>query len=227
MTTIRMSANAAASPRGCPEMRVCAVVIAHSECMQGARLSSGNGSDLRCSESSSQGQALTVDAIQAIQERLEREGFAINRDLVGGHDVLVARRAKLHWTLSRLHVFVIVFELPDVDASDAEQLTAAARAYAIDHKGGLPRGVQNGVASMPIIVVPREARNALEWARGEHGRHWAALDFPVVIERSTGVSAFRQKRELWGSAYFPQLYRLANDLIAAATMETASARPVP
>jgi hypothetical protein len=42
MTTIRMSANAAAGPRGCPEMRVCAVVIAHSPCRSFRCLSSAN-----------------------------------------------------------------------------------------------------------------------------------------------------------------------------------------
>jgi hypothetical protein len=43
MTTIRMSANAAAGRRsGCPEMRVCAVVIAHSACMQVVDLSSAS-----------------------------------------------------------------------------------------------------------------------------------------------------------------------------------------
>jgi hypothetical protein len=42
MTVIRRSANAAAGPRGCPEMRVCAVVIVLSECMPMLYLSSGN-----------------------------------------------------------------------------------------------------------------------------------------------------------------------------------------
>jgi hypothetical protein len=158
-----------------------------------------------------------MDAVRAVRQRLEQDGFVFSSERVAERDALVGRRAWLHWTtLTRVHVFVFVVAVLETDATDAEQLTAAARAYAVQHKGGLPRGVQTGVASIPVIVVQRDAGDALEWARGTQRRHWASLDLPVVIEQSSGGAAFRDRRDFWGIAYMSQLRRLAKSIVAAA-----------
>jgi hypothetical protein len=51
-------------------------------------------------------------ALDGIAERLEVDGFSIARDAVDGYEAVVGRRARLHWTLTSLHVFVFLFGLP-------------------------------------------------------------------------------------------------------------------
>jgi len=142
------------------------------------------------------------------EERLRNLGFEVRRDDVGGRDVVVGRRAHFQWwTLTRLHVFAFLFDAPDSSALDS--LERAAREYAVSHKGGLPRALQTGVVSMPVLVTSDETTKA--WAAARRRLHFAAFDYPVVID-PVSREAFTQFRRFWGAAYSGVLRRLADDL---------------
>jgi hypothetical protein len=81
-----------------------------------------------------------ADASAALEGRLKGSGFKTSRRSIAGHPALVGRRSDFgwDWVATRLHFFVMAFEVNDLDNATAEELTAAAQQYAIKHKGGLP-----------------------------------------------------------------------------------------
>jgi hypothetical protein len=55
-------------------------------------------------------------------------------------------------------------------------------AYAKKTKGGLPAGLQNGVAAFPVLVSDRVDPAAVRWAEAEQRNKWACMARPVVVD---------------------------------------------
>lgn len=141
---------------------------------------------------------------EAISRRLEADGYALGDAEIGGLKAVVARRARFHWTLTRLHVFVFLFETSNLTQNEAVKLTDAARAFATANKGGLPAGLQTGSLAIPVFIADGDSGAAKEWAwTGSPKKRWGVFVWPTVIETRTGDVAYREERPLWGAAYIP------------------------
>lgn len=151
-----------------------------------------------------------------IRRRLVTDGFRVEADnaTILGHEVLVARQSafRLEWFATRLRVFVVVVEMPDLDEETVEAFTAAAQQYAIDHKGGIPRGLQTGTAAVPIFLSRDPRPDLHEWF-GQRPRHrYAALRFPVLAECESATAVFFRRRAFVGGIYMSHL----RDVVATA-----------
>lgn len=150
-------------------------------------------------------------ASEAIAERLAQSAFAVQRDDVAGRDVVVARRTRLHWTLSRLHVFVFLFSTPRLDVPKARDIASAALDYAVSHKAGLPLGMQAGVVSIPVLISDQVDAELSEWVVTQTERHtrnerrFSTLTFPVVIDLATETVVYQQQPRFLAGASFPQI----------------------
>jgi hypothetical protein len=160
--------------------------------------------------------------IEAITTRLKEDGFEVKEDEIHGQRVVVGRRARFHWTLTRLHIFVFLFDLARPAVANAEILVSAARDYAVANKPGLPPGWQTGLGSIPVLITPSNAGGVASWAvaKREQAR-LAVLDFPVVIDLPDKAVAYRTDTPVWGCGYFPQLRRIAREDIAPLVNETS------
>lgn len=159
---------------------------------------------------------------QAISLRLEAGGFELARAEIGGLEAVVARRARFHWTATRVHVFVFLFETPALTRGRAEELAAAANAFAKANKGGLPAGLQTGSLAVPVFIAEGDAGEAKEWVRTEPAKkRWGVFELPTVIETETGDVAYREERGVWGAAYDALLRRIVEEDIAAAVTDRA------
>jgi len=89
--------------------------------------------------------------LRTLAQTLREASCGVSRDSISGREALVARRSDFRWTwvASRLHTFVITFTVAGLTPSDADRLVAAAQRYAIDHKPGLPRGLQTVLSPLP------------------------------------------------------------------------------
>jgi|SRR5579875_59125 len=124
--------------------------------------------------------------ITKLAEALTATGFSIKRDeQVERAQVLIARRADAIWHASRIHAFIVVFSEPDLSVRRAEELSAAAQAYAIKHKGGLPRGLQTGTFTFPTFICWTHPDELAEWFKREHKHRFAALQLPVLADLDT------------------------------------------
>lgn len=141
--------------------------------------------------------------MSALEQRLTDAGFALNRHSVADRDVLVARRSEFRWAwvANRLHVFVVAFEAPDFTFDEARALSESAHRYAIEHKGGLPRGLQTGSAALPTFVVAEADDETRRWFCQEPRQRFAAMNVPVLLEASNGRVTHYRGDWRWGYIY--------------------------
>jgi hypothetical protein len=157
----------------------------------------------------------TDAALGTLQAALVAAGFNVRQDAIANVDALVARRAEWKTLGVHLHTFVVVLAQDAPTVERAEELTAAAQQYAIDHKGGLPRGLQTGTVTVAVFLT--QASEALErWFSADPQHRYAALRFPILADVSTGALTYFTGRMSRGYLYGADLRRLAETIIAPA-----------
>ena len=147
--------------------------------------------------------------LSALAERLAADGCAPRWEQWPGGRVLVGRRAdfRIQWAATRLHLFTIAAAVPEIGTATIEGFTRSAQQYAKEHKGGLPRGLQTGIALFPCLVSEKVDPAAQAWAEAMQQMQFAVMARPVVVDATRGViSAFRRGAFL-GWIYAPYLRR--------------------
>jgi hypothetical protein len=141
--------------------------------------------------------------LERLVARLDEQGFRSWHDRLGGREAVMATRSEFRWSWvgTRLHVFMFVLSLPSVDVEEAERLTDEASAYAVKHKGGLPRGLQTGTVAVPVFLAREVDEPTRLWASREPRHRFAALKFPVVAEQAAGRVTFYRGRWKRGWVY--------------------------
>jgi hypothetical protein len=119
---------------------------------------------------------------------------------------------------TRLHTFVIAFTVRDLDPTIAAELTAAAQQYAIRNKGGLPRGLQTGSATVAAFLTDCDAAHVRSWFELKPQHRFAALRFPVLLEVGSGRVTYFRDRLRAGAVYSGHLQALVGDIIAPVVM---------
>lgn len=156
----------------------------------------------------------------ALERRLRDAGFGIARDCtIGEGTALVARRSdfRWRWAATRLHTFVTVLQMEDLDEATPETSTAAAQQYAIDHKGGLPRGLQTGSVTVAVFLVRAVRPEVRSWFTRPPTHRLAALRWPVLTEVENGETTSYTGDTFAGSFYHGYLRQLANEVIRPAS----------
>jgi hypothetical protein len=151
------------------------------------------------------------EAIERIAWSTGQAGMNPSQQLLQGSPVLVARTSEFRWRwfATRIHAFLIAapFSAGTATADRLDGFLRAATEYAKANKGGLPRGLQTGVAVIVVAVAESADRAAYEWASSVHGRNFAALPFPVLADASAGQVVMPRRMVLGGiyKAYFQGL----------------------
>jgi hypothetical protein len=155
-----------------------------------------------------------VSVATTIAEAAGRICRPVEPALLGGTERPTFRRAdfRLRWMATRLHTFVFVIDLSAAAAVDVVALAEESRAWARDHKGGLPSGMQTGSAAMPILVV-RKVGHLRDWAESPQPLKWAAPLFPIVVSDSGLEVAYRMQSQRTGIVYEPFLRDMASQLV--------------
>jgi hypothetical protein len=156
------------------------------------------------------------DVVADIGRRLEEAGYETSTISLDGLTALVGRRSdfRLRWFGTRLHTFVFVAAFGHPPREELDRFAAAASKFAIENKGGLPRGLQTGTAAVPVAVVDQVRPEIAEWA-GRTFRKFAAIGYPVLVETSTG-RVHRPGRMVAGAVYDAHLRGIADKIVGGA-----------
>jgi uncharacterized membrane protein len=154
-------------------------------------------------------------AVEALADGLAAAHFEVTREAVVDGAVLMARRADWKSGLARMHTFVVVFTVGELTAERADELTAAAQQYAIDHKGGLPRGLQTGTLTIAVFLG-RASEPAVRWFAAEPKHRYAALRFPVLAVPDTGALTYFKGRMSRGYSYGADVRGVVEKIVAPA-----------
>ena len=150
--------------------------------------------------------------IKGLETRLAADGCDPRWENWGPTPVLIARRSdfQLSWLATRLHLFTLVIAIDEITRPGIEAFTDQATKYAKANKGGLPVGLQNGVAVFPVIVGDRIDPAAASWAEAKQRNHFGVMGRPVVIDATQGQARVFRGNLVIGRLYASHLVRKAN-----------------
>ena len=82
--------------------------------------------------------------------------------------------------------------------STIEDFSRSAQQYATDHTGGLPPGLQTGIALVSCLVSARVALAALAWAEARQLVQFAVMARPVFAAARGCRGRFQAHAVSWG-----------------------------
>jgi hypothetical protein len=159
------------------------------------------------------------EAVARIGASLEIAGYEPEQELLGDRQVLVGRISMFRWRwfATRLHTFVAVAAFPPLGThrEALDDYLHRCTELAIARKGGLPRGLQTGVAIVAVAVTSGADDSLRDWATKVHGRQFAAIPFPVVAD-TAARTVTRPQRMMIGAIYAGHLRRVVDAHVTAA-----------
>ena len=112
-----------------------------------------------------------------------------------------------------MHTFVIVFEHEIADPVEAEQLTSAALDYAIHHKGGLPRGLQTGTLTLPVLLMAEPSPELVVWAEQQPISRFGAVLLPVLADTKSHRTYWYKERLAKGYYFQSDMHAVIEQII--------------
>jgi hypothetical protein len=140
--------------------------------------------------------------VNGVGSRLAADGAEVFQASIGGLNSLVGHRSefRMSWMATRLHLFTIVSVVPVVTARALDQFANDALDYAISQRGQL-RGLQSGVAAIPVLVGERVEPEAAAFARDTLVRRYAAMAWPAAVDMTSRHVHTHQGSVLVGVIY--------------------------
>jgi hypothetical protein len=158
------------------------------------------------------------EALARIEHAAGASGLQPVRVTLGsGRPALAGRTSEFRWRwiATRLHTFLVAAPFPpETGPAELDGFIAEATRYAKDSKGGLPRGLQTGVAALVVAVTSGPSPGAVEWASAVHGRHFAAVPWPILVDTASETVTQPQKMKL-GGIYKAYLQEMARKVVVA------------
>ncbi len=138
--------------------------------------------------------------LEQTDARVRAAGYTL--DPSSGPGLLVGYRSdfRWRWMATKLHTLVVVSTAPQASGEGMAQFAKSSLEWAKVVKGQL-RGAQVGVAVIAAVVADQADESAVEYARKELVRGYAAFAWPVLIDLSTGQRTAHAGRPTLGAIY--------------------------
>jgi hypothetical protein len=133
---------------------------------------------------------------------LQADGYAVNRVELPSGTATIGYQGKfrLLWVATKLNLFTVVAARPEATSDLLAELISDSIDYAKKTKGRL-RGLQTGVAVIPILASHTVAPDAIDLVRSRPVKGFAAMAMPAIVDLSTGQSYFYEGKLVLGAIY--------------------------
>jgi hypothetical protein len=150
------------------------------------------------------------------RERMGAAGFTVSGERlpVGPVSVGYRRRFRFRWLATKLHLFVLVLEVPTIDASTLEQFLVESNAYAREHTRWWARGVQQAVAVVPVVVSGVATGPAVTVVEQLPRRDAGLMTLPRLVDTTTGRTHAFDGKVVFGAVYRPWIDEQVAALLA-------------
>src|SRR5664280_1133983 len=124
--------------------------------------------------------------IKEVASRLRADGAEVTTESIRDLTTLVGYRSqfRLRWMATHVHLFTIVGSVPLVTVAGLERFTNDAIDYAISQKSRY-RGLQNGVAVIPVLVGERIESGAAAFVTDTLVRRFSAIGWPTTVDTTS------------------------------------------
>lgn len=125
--------------------------------------------------------------LSLVAERLQADGATVTSEKFRGVPAVVGYRPefRLRWMATRLNLFTVVRPESVVTPAGLKAFAEDALNYAISQKGRF-RGLQNGVAAIPVLIGSEVHPEAATFAQTKVVKRFGAFAWPAVVDLSTG-----------------------------------------
>jgi hypothetical protein len=146
-----------------------------------------------------------------VETAMYAAGLQPARATIGGPVAVVGGTSEFRWQwmATRLNSFIYVASFtPGTTVEVLDGYLKAACQDAINRKGA-NRGLQSGVAAVTVAIVDNATTEQAAWAMKPHGRRFAAITFPVLVDATTRRVVFPERMVLGGiyAGYLKDLVR--------------------
>jgi len=150
--------------------------------------------------------------LASVESRLVADGCVTRWEDWFGVPVLVGRRAdfRMRWMATNLHLFTVAAAVPEITPQSVDTFTTQVLTYAKKNKGGLPVGLQTGVAAFPLLVSERVDPAAVAWAEQQQRNRFACFARPVVVDSAQRYVGFYRGKPAIGRVYASHLIDKGN-----------------
>ncbi|MGW6402968.1 hypothetical protein [Streptomyces sp. NPDC055134] len=100
--------------------------------------------------------------------------------------------------------------MPEITPQSVDAFTSQVLTYAKQNKGGLPVGMQTGVAAFPVLVSERVDPAAMAWAEQQRRNRFACFARPVVVDSAQRYVGFYRGKPAIGRVYASHLIDKGN-----------------
>jgi hypothetical protein len=140
--------------------------------------------------------------VKEVASRLRADGAEVTTESIRDLTTLVGYRSqfRLRWFATRLNLFTVVGSVPTVTVAGLEQFSKDAIDYAIARKGQF-RGLQNGVAVIPVLVGERTEPDAATYATNTLVRRFSAFAWPATVDLTSRHVYKHEGRVFLGGVY--------------------------
>ena len=155
-------------------------------------------------------------AIGKIEAGFAAAGLQPSRANIGQAVAVVGTTSRFRWQWMATKLNVCIYAawfIPGTPVEMLDQYLAAACQDAIDRKGAL-RGLQTGVAAITVAIVDSPTPEQIAWASTPHGRRFASITFPVLVDAGNR-RVVRPERMVLGGIYTGYLQELVRTHIEA------------
>ncbi len=143
-----------------------------------------------------------------IQENIDFNG--LNFEFVGHSAPLQASK------FGKNDYFVVGYIMQNPSIEDIRDFSAQVFEFAKDHRANkLLPGIFGGYWSLPVILVDGlQTKVAVAIEQKSPPKHYAAFEFPIVIDSNTNRVHYFMGTPAWGAVYFEGLRELAQEITA-------------
>lgn len=140
--------------------------------------------------------------MDAVADRLRGDVAAVSMELLPGGEALVGYRSefRLRWMATKLNLFTVIRSVPEVTVAALEDFSNEALDYGVKRKGRF-RGLQTGVAAIPVLVGDLVDPAASDYARTVLLRRWSALAWSATVDLGREVVSTHEGSVTIGGLY--------------------------
>jgi hypothetical protein len=133
---------------------------------------------------------------------LKADGYVVTEVELPSGPATIGYQSKFRWlwAATNLNLFTVVAIRPKATADVLSGLISECINYAKQSKGRL-RGLQTGVAVMPILASNAVAPDAIDLVKSRPVKGFAAIAMPAIVDLSTGMTHYYEGRLILGAVY--------------------------
>jgi hypothetical protein len=157
-----------------------------------------------------------MGVLDEVANRMRADGFDVHPGELPFRGAVIGTKGvfRLRWLATKLHIYIVLIEQDTLDVATFDGLISAANAYAQSKVRWWYRGLQQGVAVVPICICRRATEASIIQASGVPTRKFAFLSYPCIFQADLGKLYMSDEKIVVGVLYDKWIKSMINGILS-------------